>query len=121
MSALKQDLTPLAVQEVAALYWRMLETQSNAGLTWDLYKRIPDELKPLCPCARRLRRIRREGVELLDTYRTYTDAAASTALEKLGYSITTELAARGYHGAYMAFCRSLRSYYRAARASNYYR
>lgn len=109
------------ISEVAALYWRMLETQSNAGLTWDLYKRIPNELKPLCPCERRLRRIRRDGVELLDTYRTYTEAAASASLEKLGYDITRELTVRGYHGAYKAFCRSLRCYYRAAWASSYYR
>lgn len=59
MSSPMPDLTPLTVQEVAALYWRMLETQSNAGLTWDTYRRIPDELKPLCPCECKLRRIRR--------------------------------------------------------------
>lgn len=120
MPNMTPDLTPLTVQEVAALYWRMLETQSNAGLTWDIYRRIPDELKPLCPCERRLRHVRREGVVLLDTLRTYSASVASSALGELCFSIVAELAARGYAGAFKAFSGALRQHYRNACAVRYY-
>ena len=114
------NLTSLTVHEVAALYWRMLETQNNAGLTWDIYRRIPDELKPICPCVRKLRRVRREGVTLLDTLRVYDSGVADRALSKLGFDIIAELTTRGYAGAFRAFTAAIRSYYRAQCAYNYY-
>lgn len=121
MATQAQNLTPLTVQEVAALYWRMLETQSNAGLTWDMYRRIPNELKELCPCQRKIRHVRRTDAVLLDTYRVYSEQAAISALEKLGFNLFSELTTRGYAGAYAAWYRALRQYYRAVCASNYYR
>ncbi|QBP32908.1 gp8 [Shigella phage Buco] len=120
MPSLTQDLTPLTVSEVAALYWRMLETESNAGLTWDSYRRIPDELKPLCPCERRLRHVRREDVVLLDTLRTYSPECAAQSLAKLQFPIVAELTTRGYAGAFKAFSSVLRQYYREACAIHYY-
>lgn len=111
----------LTIPEVAALYWRMLETQSNAGLTWDLYRRIPDELKELCPCQRKIRHVRRVDAVLLDTYRVYSEQTAITVLEKLGFNLFAELTERGYAGAYAAWQRAIRQYYRAVCAFNYYR
>ena len=113
----EQELT---VPEVAALYWRMLETQNTAGLDWELYQRIPNELKPLCPCRRVVRRDRRADAELLSAYRVYSESAAISALEKLGFNLFSELAEKGYHGAYKKFCSDLRLYARAARAFAYY-
>lgn len=113
----EQELT---VPEVAALYWRMLETQNTAGLDWELYQRIPNELKPLCPCQRKIRYVRKADVEVRTAYRAYSESAAISALEKLGFNLFSELAERGYHGAYKKFCSDLRLYSRAARAFAYY-
>lgn len=114
------EQSELTIPEVASLYWRMLETQSNAGLTWDLYRRIPNELKELCPCQRKLRHVRRDNTVLLDTYRVYSEQKAISALEKLGFNLFAELTERGYAGAYAAWQRALHRYYRAACAFNYY-
>lgn len=111
----------LTVDETALLCWRLLETQGKCGCPWETFKEVPDELKGIVPVERRLLRVRREGVGfVINTYREYTADAARKLQEHIKFDVVEELLTKGYRGAFEAFRRAVRSYYKQRRLSKWY-
>ncbi|CAK1344507.1 unknown function [Klebsiella phage vB_Ko_K66PH128C1] len=111
----------LTVDETALLCWRLLETQGKCGCTWETFKEVPNELKKIVPVERRNLRIRKpDSTVVLTTYREYTEAAARSMQEQLGFDVIRALHTSGYRGAYAAFRVAVRSYYHGQKLALYY-
>lgn len=113
-------MTPLTATETAELYWACLETQRNAGLPWDTFKRIPIELQRISPLERRLTwRSPEPGLRLLTTMRVYSAGCAAELCRAIEYSILAELS-NGYASAKQNFITAVCKYQQNILSLNYY-
>lgn len=113
-------MNPLTATETAELYWACLETQRNAGLPWDTFKRIPLHLQRISPLERRITwRSPEPGVRLMCTMRVYSAERAAALLTAIEYDILAELA-KGYDVAKQSFITTLRVYSQHIISLNYY-
>ena len=113
-------MTPLTATETAELYWACLETQRNAGLPWDTFKRIPIELQRISPLERRLTwRSPEPGLRLLTTMRVYSAECAAELCQAIEYSILAELS-NGYNSAKQNFITAVCKYQQNILSLNYY-
>ena len=111
----------MTVDEAAVFMWRLLETQGKCGCTWEEFKEVPNELKKIIPVERRLLRVRKPDASVvLTTYREYTESAARSMQEQLGFDIIRALRTAGYRGAYTAFRAAVRGYYHGQKLALYY-
>lgn len=113
-------MNPLTVDETAELYWKCLESQRNAGLSWGVFKRIPQHLQRVAPLERRITWRRPEpGLRCMGTTRVYSAERAANLLAAIEYDIMAELT-KGYDVAKQNFIAALRAYSRHIIALNYY-
>lgn len=111
----------MTVDEASAFLWKLLETQGECGCPWETFKEVPDELKEIVPVERRILRVRKQdSTVVLTTYREYTEAAARKLQEQLEFNVVASLHARGYRGAFAAFRRATRAYYKQRSLSAWY-
>lgn len=113
-------MNPLTADETAELYWLCLREQRNVGLSWDVFKRIPLELRRIAPLERRITwRSPEPGVRLMCCMRVYSAERAQTLLTAIEYDILAELA-KGYDVAKQNFITALRLYSQHITSLNHY-
>ena len=113
-------MNPFTAEETAELYWLCLRDQRNAGLSWDVFKRIPVHLQRVSPLERRLTwRSPEPGLRLLTTMRVYSAERAAALLTAIEYDILAELS-KGYDVAKQNFITALRLYSQHTISLNYY-
>lgn len=111
-------LTPL---ETAQLYWQCLEAQRNVGLPWEVFKRIPVELRSISPIKRRITWCSPEpGVRLMCTVRVYCPSMAGHLLERIGFNLLWNLEQYGYEQTNKLFNMAVLSWYENTKSLQYY-
>ncbi|QFP93604.1 hypothetical protein [Pectobacterium phage CX5] len=107
--------------EVAELYWKCLEHQRNVGVTWEVFKYIPEELQRIAPLERRIvYRYHERGVRLMFAHREYSTERANAMLQAIEFDIVAELRT-GYDTAKQNFIDAVLKYQRYILTINYYR
>lgn len=110
----------LTAVETAELYWACLEAQRNVGLPWDVFKRIPRELKCICPLERRITwRSPEPGLRLMTTMRVYSAECAQEMLRAIEFDAVAALAS-GYKSAKANFIKAVVNYQQYILALNQY-